>query len=64
MKLRNVEKTEANTAVLTIEGEITGIETLADSENTVAPAYTLEGKRAPRSASGLKVQQGKVVLSK
>lgn len=51
-------------AVLTIEGEITGIETLADSENTVAPAYTLEGKRAPRSASGLKVQQGKVVLSK
>ena len=51
-------------AVLTIEGEITAIETVTDSENAAAPTYTLEGKRAPRAASGLKVQQGKVVLSK
>ena len=49
-------------AVLTVEGDITGIETVANDKNEATPIYTLEGKRASSATQGLKIQSGKVVL--
>jgi hypothetical protein len=49
-------------AVLTVEGDITGIESVANDKNEAAPIYTLEGKRASSATQGLKIQSGKVVL--
>ena len=51
-------------AVLTIEGEITGIESVESDKNEAVSAYTLDGKSASSAAQGLKIQSGKVVLSR